>query len=518
VQSILNITSEILEMYEIPWVDQKITVRALERYSACDKKIDTQALKQFDIKPYIRSLLQSPHKKDQLLWIDLLVNLDDETYLSAESIIFQSPFSAVWYYRFFYLYEKNIWWDFMRFEKQRFLLGKQLLESELKEEQEIGIKLIGSKISKSWCIDKALSSNFPKIVLKALTKWNDMGYVIKRERKNKIYSRADALLKKEQSKENQIIWAKLIQYVPKKMMLELLLKAIDMPYPEIRDICKWHSQWLINKQYEMFAKIMSKKAWRLLNSENVSDQLLWSNYVNFLNQEESSAVDLTVFIEVWIVTKWELSENTINKLLTLHHEVIKKLMPKLQLFDYMKGDYKDTGLEYIQPPIYKKDFVKRGWAELTINNNALMWKTIVRHFPPEQFLAWKKLYEDHALWKEHWFDYVPIEPIQAFYQRESWLIDVYAGVLDCNLNTRVNEYLNWIRVRELYNDREKIQDIFNKIRFSHGHNSGNPWMNNCVLRFRRTEEGGVDFTKKPRIYVIDFDQAKFIHNDSQNNT
>ena len=140
-----------------------------------------------------------------------------------------------------------------------------------------------------------------------------------------------------------------------------------------------------------------------------------------------------------------------------------------------------------------------------------MWKTIVRHFPPVQFVAWKKLYENYTLRKGYGFDYVPIEPIYAFYQRESWLIDVYVWVLDCNLNTRVTELNNWLWVHELLDDLRKIKRIFNAVGFSHGHTWRNPGAQNCVLRFRRTEEGGVDFTKKPRIYVIDFDQAKWIN-------
>jgi hypothetical protein len=96
VLSLLEMKPETLGMYTIPWVDQDITVRALERYAACNKKIDTQALEQFDIKPYIRWLLQSTDKEEQLLWIDLLNNLDNTTYMSAQSLVFESSFPEVW--------------------------------------------------------------------------------------------------------------------------------------------------------------------------------------------------------------------------------------------------------------------------------------------------------------------------------------------------------------------------------------------------------------------------------------
>jgi hypothetical protein len=145
--------------------------------------------------------------------------------------------------------------------------------------------------------------------------------------------------------------------------------------------------------------------------------------------------------------------------------------------------------------------VKKSWAELSIHQNALRWKSIVRHFPPAQFLAWKQLYENHVLRKEHWFDYVPVEPMQAFYQRASWLMDVYTGVLDCNLSTRLNTLDTWLWSKDLSEDIEKIQSVFKNKGFLYGHTRATPRAANCVLRFYRTEDGSVDF-KKNQEYML----------------
>lgn len=172
---------------------------------------------------------------------------------------------------------------------------------------------------------------------------------------------------------------------------------------------------------------------------------------------------------------------------------------------------KKLGNVLVQPPLYKdqevsKDafqrvkFPKTG-SETTLIGGRLKDKTIIRHIQPEAFIAWQKLFEDHAVWKREGFDYVPIEPIQSYRINKKGLVDVYSGILDLNLNAwkqMSNDFKD-----ELNADAGKIQAILREQRVEHGH----PGDYNFCLRFFRDEKGNVDFSKKPRIYLIDFDRA-----------
>ncbi|MFA6094952.1 MAG: hypothetical protein WC757_03655 [Candidatus Paceibacterota bacterium] len=171
------------------------------------------------------------------------------------------------------------------------------------------------------------------------------------------------------------------------------------------------------------------------------------------------------------------------------------------------------GNALVEPSLYKnkrandesfsrEDFEKTG-SELTVVGGDLRSKTIIRHIESESFIVWEKLFENHSLWKGEGFDYVPVEPIQAFKLSKDGLIDVYSGVLDLNLDEWKG--MDGTFITELKQDKEKIVAVLAKVGLNHGHYHDG----NFCLRFFRNENGVVDFNRKPRLYLIDFDQAMF---------
>ncbi|NTW90208.1 MAG: hypothetical protein HGB37_04865, partial [Candidatus Moranbacteria bacterium] len=171
------------------------------------------------------------------------------------------------------------------------------------------------------------------------------------------------------------------------------------------------------------------------------------------------------------------------------------------------------GPSSVEGPLYEKTLVgfgrenfKKTGSETTllgmVAGNDLKGKIIVRKFEMSSFLGWKRLYDDHAFWKGNGFDYVPIEPIVSFSVRKTGKVDVYSGVLDFSLlECRERGLKTW--ESELEEDRDKIIDAIKEGGYNHGH----PHDKNFCLRFCRKDDGNIDYSKKPRIYLIDFDQV-----------
>ncbi|PKL72117.1 hypothetical protein CVV26_02925 [Candidatus Kuenenbacteria bacterium HGW-Kuenenbacteria-1] len=151
---------------------------------------------------------------------------------------------------------------------------------------------------------------------------------------------------------------------------------------------------------------------------------------------------------------------------------------------------------------FEKGGSKKKSPKTTLIGGGLKNKTIIRHIKPEHFLTWQKVYKNYKLWEKAGFDYVPIEPIQSFKLNKENLVNVYSGVLDLDLydwKQITDEF-----VKELEEDREKIIEILEKNKIKHGHTNV---VKNFCLRFFRDKNGNVDFNQKPRIYLIDWDQA-----------
>ena len=181
---------------------------------------------------------------------------------------------------------------------------------------------------------------------------------------------------------------------------------------------------------------------------------------------------------------------------------------KKELFELAK---KKLGNALLEPQLYKegnisdqkfsrRKFEKTGPGTVLIGGS-LKGKTILQYMEPEKFLFWQKLYENCELWQNAGFDYVPIQPIQSFKAGKNGLVDVAGGVLDLSFE-------NWKGMTEdfsaeLSDDRDKILNVLK----SENMNYRDPHPGNFCLRFFRDENGNADFTKKPRIYLIDFDHA-----------
>lgn len=147
------------------------------------------------------------------------------------------------------------------------------------------------------------------------------------------------------------------------------------------------------------------------------------------------------------------------------------------------------------------EFVKTG-SELTLVGGDLMGKSVIRKIEPGPFLAWQKAYENWSIWKDHGFDYIPVEPINSFsIDGNNSLVNVHSGVLDLS-------FLDWSSLTqrfatEIEGQMELITTTLEKLKIEHGH----PGPGNFCLRFFRNEDGTPDFTKVPRVYLIDFDRA-----------
>lgn len=183
---------------------------------------------------------------------------------------------------------------------------------------------------------------------------------------------------------------------------------------------------------------------------------------------------------------------------------------KKYFFDYAVSN----GLSkmFIESPLYDdvnldSDSFKRGYldktgSETTLLGGQLLEKSIVRHIEPAAFLAWQKIYDNYEIWQDTGFDYVPVEPIQAYrFRKDKGIVDVFSGVLDLNLD----EWLERTSLfkKELEEQRDKIRAVVDGQKINHGHIHER----NFVLSFFRKEDGSPDFSKVPRLYVIDFDEA-----------
>jgi hypothetical protein len=184
---------------------------------------------------------------------------------------------------------------------------------------------------------------------------------------------------------------------------------------------------------------------------------------------------------------------------------------KRRLFTLAK---KRLGDALVEPPLYqpttfagdeslfpREPFAKTG-SETMLVGGELKGKIIVRRLNSEAFLVWQQLFENHALWKEAGFDYVPIEPIVSYRLGKDGLVDVSTGVLDLNLDL-------WLKMggnfqKELNAKYDQILSVLDHRWIHHGH----PHRENVVLRFFRDRKGHVDFTREPRCYLIDFDLAE----------
>ena len=161
---------------------------------------------------------------------------------------------------------------------------------------------------------------------------------------------------------------------------------------------------------------------------------------------------------------------------------------------------------YVEAPekFLRKKFAKSGSGTTLLGQfgeESLRGKAIIRHITLPAYLSWKKAFEAHEFWRSKGFDYVPIEPILSAAPRKNLEIDVATQVLGPStgdweeVNRHFRTYISM--------QRQIIESALTEAGIIHGHL--HEW--NFCLVFDKNPDGSDDYTKRPRVYAIDFDQA-----------
>ncbi|MCX6736306.1 MAG: hypothetical protein NTZ13_04440 [Candidatus Parcubacteria bacterium] len=292
--------------------------------------------------------------------------------------------------------------------------------------------------------------------------------------------------------------AQAIEYADATEKAALIKLALSVGTPEVQKICAPKIAYVPMESRNAIKEHMASLLERSFADGNEKNQKEYVWMIKYLPKEKKSA----------LIERGLISHNPeIQKAYALMIEHIPE-QDKEPLFEIAK---EKMGNLFIEPPLYKtgetskeafsrNNFEKTG-SKLTLVGGELKDKTVLRQIDIDPFLAWQRLYEDYALWKNAGFEYVPIEPIQSFKVDKDETVDVYSGVLDLSLAQW--EEMGGNFSQELESDRKRILRVLRENRIIHGHTHDN----NFCLRFFRDESGKADFTRKPRIYLIDFDQA-----------
>lgn len=161
---------------------------------------------------------------------------------------------------------------------------------------------------------------------------------------------------------------------------------------------------------------------------------------------------------------------------------------------------KEEGFFDSSKRLVRRELQKTG-SRLIVLGGAQVGKTAIRIMSEEAFVSWKKAFEMEEEWRKAGYDYIPVEPIlkkrgkYMAYKQEDGKYRVYTKVLGPTLFSFIEDPANAAYATKLNLQQDQIGRILshNGIRHGHLHN-----LNFCVS----IEEGA------PRIYAIDFDQAK----------
>jgi hypothetical protein len=122
-------------------------------------------------------------------------------------------------------------------------------------------------------------------------------------------------------------------------------------------------------------------------------------------------------------------------------------------------------------------------------------RVVTRIVSLENFLAWKRAFENYQNWSEVGFDYIPVEPILHFELRRDLTVRVYTIILDDNVgglglrpDNRIASVLEDLGIK--YMDET----------FGGGYG----------VYFKKDLSGNPVLTEMPRQYVIDFQKAELI--------
>ncbi len=131
-------------------------------------------------------------------------------------------------------------------------------------------------------------------------------------------------------------------------------------------------------------------------------------------------------------------------------------------------------------------------------------------------IAWLTAFRDWPAWREAGFNYIPIEPILGITPTDEPDTTIEPDVAVTTTNLRGRSYddaLPYFRefASELAAMKDAITSTLCDLGVDHGHLHGG---NFVVVPFVK-EDGEVDFSRCPRLYVIDFDQAQLQAEDSR---
>ncbi len=322
----------------------------------------------------------------------------------------------------------------------------------------------------------------------------------------------------------------MIEFVPSLNRAHLVLMALDkedvvvqraaifeiqeLPAEEkasIISVALGKEDGQVQKTAASFIPFLGKEERPLLEKELI--EIIERNLNGKDTEGQKSAVELIQFIP-----EVERSDLISKSLRSDNSEVQKAAV---RMIDYTPAEDREgfvqfvidahLGNELVVPPLYGEStlqsnkfgrelFPKTG-STTTLVGGKLKNKAIIRRIKPAAFLAWQSAYENYQLWQEKGFDYVPVEPIMAYRLNKEGSVDTATGVLDLSLDKWLNK-TNLFKI-ELEKQKERIKNVITQAGIQHGH----PWDGNFCLRFFRQENGDVDFTKVPRLYLIDFDQS-----------
>ncbi|MEI6498978.1 MAG: hypothetical protein WCO23_03370 [bacterium] len=284
-------------------------------------------------------------------------------------------------------------------------------------------------------------------------------------------------------------------------------EGLDNPDINIQDTAMEMVQFAQREEIKELWAIVSQRIKEGLNSPDASVQLIAADMIDYISSDQERE-KFNKMVTSRIRENLKSPDNAVQKIAI---EMIR-LVPNEDGDALCKSVIAmGLGEMLVEHPLYdKKDITKEKFSRqafdktgsgTTLIGGDLKHKTILRHIGPAAFLTWQKIFEDYELWRENGFDYVPIEPIQSYRLNKKGLVDVYSGVLDLSLGEWLVQTSRF--EHELEFEKERLIEVLESQQVEHGHIHDA----NFCLRFFRDEKGNIDFTKVPRIYLIDFDQA-----------
>jgi hypothetical protein len=298
-----------------------------------------------------------------------------------------------------------------------------------------------------------------------------------------------------QKKAFLMVWA-----APDGERASIIEQGLNSPYSEVQVEAAQQVFNISQSEQYFFRNVIAERIKQGLRSEHIEEQKACAAMVEYVFDEE----EIFLLIKLGLDSPYkEVQEIFVDMIRNVGDEYRGKLLDAI----IEKG----LGSMLVEPPLYKKQSIpkerfsrqkfKKTGSETTLLGGRLKGKTIIRRIVPEAFLTWQRLYEDYQLWQDAGFDYVPIEPINSYRLNKNGMVDVFCGVLDLSLGaweSRASLFMG-----ELDEERKKITEVLYKAHIEHGHTHDD----NFCLRFFRNADGSIDFTRVPRLYLIDFDMA-----------